>query len=219
MEGVVIVCECAQVWNFRQLAAMFTTIAFVFVNLFAEEEQAIIVVGSVAQLFSWSGLLHYARGFNATAAKVRAIMKISYDMVPFMIVLFMVIVSFAFALRSLFARDRDRRDEECEYEDEDGDIDCTRPHNSGYRTLFTAFVTTTFAGVFGDLDLDAIYEYSLFPPLTCELFVSNHNSAQTPTYLLDDAGDIADCHERTYRVHGQIVRPNRRRLEGRRVRP
>lgn len=146
---------------------MAATIIFIFVNLFAKDERAIILSSSAVQLLSWSGLLHYARGFDGTAAKVRAIMKISRDMIPFLIVLFLVIAAFAFALRALFARDRDRRDEECDYEDDEGDIDCTRPHDSGYRSLLTALVTTTFAGVFGDLDLDAIYEYSVFPPLTC----------------------------------------------------
>lgn len=145
---------------------MFATLTFVFVNLFAKDRRAIVVSSAVALLFTWVGLLHYARGFNQTAVKVRAIMQISYDMIPFLIVLFTVIAAFAFAVRALFARDRDRRDEECEFEDEDGDIDCTRPYDSGYRTLRTAFVTTAFAGVFGDLDLDTLDEYSLYPDLT-----------------------------------------------------
>ena len=55
-----------------------------------------------------------ARGFDATAWIISALSQIVSDMVPFIIVLLIVVLCFAFALRVLFAVDAHRGEKTCE---------------------------------------------------------------------------------------------------------
>jgi hypothetical protein len=97
-------------------------------------------------------------------------LTIALDMAPFVIVLAVVVASFAVAFRALFAGDRAREDRACEFAGAGGDLDCDAAR-SGYATLGDALVTTMFAGVFGDFDRDVVENYALHPTATLALMV------------------------------------------------
>lgn len=142
-------------WNWRQWAGLGASLCFVIVEFVKpRDENTIAVVGAATHLLVASGLLHYARGFDGTASIVRTLLAIACDMIPFVVVLFLGIITFAFALRALFSNEK--RADECYFE-EDGALDCDE-RQSGFSSLWKSFVTTMYAAVFGDFDIDVIYE-------------------------------------------------------------
>ena len=88
-------------WNLLQMIGLTSTFLFVLMELVQPMGDVAIVCGALSQLFGWVNLLYYMRGKKEVAWVVYALLRIIGSMTRFLLILFVVVFSFALFFWSL----------------------------------------------------------------------------------------------------------------------
>ena len=82
-------------WNLINLLSILLNISSVFLDLLNVGESLYwIPVSSSAMIIMWLRLFYFGRIINATSTIVRMIVEISKDMIPFLVIVFFVVLAF-----------------------------------------------------------------------------------------------------------------------------
>ena len=81
-------------WNMVDVVSLALNFIIIILDLAGANEENIVTLSGIAVLFMWLKLFYFGRIFLSTAAMIRMILEISYDMKYFLLVLIITIAGF-----------------------------------------------------------------------------------------------------------------------------
>jgi len=135
-------------WNLTQNTARLLSAVFIILEYSNVSRAVVAHFAAMALLCNTAGVLFFLRGFDKVAWIIHALISIMHDMIPFLIVMFVILLMFALTFWVL--HDAVDSANVC-----DSGMECVdQSFNKIGRSLETIF----FAGFFGDFDRDVLEE-------------------------------------------------------------
>eukprot|EP00555_Chaetoceros_dichaeta_P001322 CAMPEP_0198278180 /NCGR_PEP_ID=MMETSP1447-20131203/66243_1 /TAXON_ID=420782 /ORGANISM="Chaetoceros dichaeta, Strain CCMP1751" /LENGTH=1231 /DNA_ID=CAMNT_0043973249 /DNA_START=148 /DNA_END=3843 /DNA_ORIENTATION=+ len=132
-------------WNLTQNTARLLSAVFIILEYSNVSRAVVAHFAALSLLCNTAGILFFLRGFDKVGWIIHALISIMRDMIPFLLVMFVILLMFALTFWVLH---------DTAYVC-DSDMECVdQSFNNIGRSLETIF----FAGVFGDFDRDVLEE-------------------------------------------------------------